>query len=528
MKNKSILGSAIFLSLVGTLTIVSLIIGNAENSIKIDKLQGDEKILDEIKIAFIPLDRAYPDKNIDLNEINKNAILLNSDGYEKIKFDVDNKYRYSLNNKGEKYKVIAETYKEDIIINEGDAKTSEKPDINESKYIDDGKVRIIIDDNHILAKQSRYNIELKKDTELYNKIHNYSENNTKVISYDVVGNKLLILLNVDNLNKISSLNDKIDSLKNYLDNIEIDKNTEQKKDKLSDKDKNKIKEIKDKIKATEKNIPNYVRNIYLIEYDIENKTYKEKSNIEVNYNVKQRNHIYELFGFDKYFVFVKSEDKKELLTINTNDGKFTRELIKNDDSKYDEIFKQVNFNMIPLEEKYNSQKGELLVASSNNDNCIHINKYILENGKLKNISNDNTKLISDTLFCKIDSENKNEKALEGSLKINSYNNYSNDYYYFESDKENDIEKKYSIYFNNFLDDSLTYIKDKYLIVFDNIDTNINKNNNKFSRGEYEATYLSCGTISIYDIESKKIVYKGKFNGGPQYTKDSYFILDKID
>ncbi len=486
MKKSLKRGIAIF---IGILFIFSISIYNFtakyKQEIKLKTIYGEAKEIDNINIGYLNFSKYTHDDDYPIeNQFKKNPPVVKLFRSGK-KMDTpktifrNNKPVFEIN--GEIYTGKETDSGENIYINgQGD----------ESEHIDgaDPKdVYISIKEEKILEENNNYFIRIDRDSDLYKEIRDYNKNNTSLLSFDRVDDKLYFLLKVENTNEI-------DTVKN---NIQI-----------------KYRKEKDNKKIDFK-VPDLKVKVHLIEYNLNSKKYMEKSSFEfsekinIDFKTADPEEYYQEFKTvlpflykDKYIIFTKINNKKIAKIINIKDGNIVSKEVEDKDN-LDIIFNNIDTLLHPLYMSYDEQKDAVFVVAKDENMKKLFNMYIKEK---------NGEIYMDKKYIDIRTGNEmyNIKK-DGTLVDDNKDDY------------NETE---------FDEESIKYFMRTYT------DFDVSRHSNKlvilkkddFTIGEYrENQYMNSivrNDLIIYDLNKENILYIGRFELNPHLNK--FVILEKLN
>ncbi|SFE44232.1 hypothetical protein [Peptostreptococcus sp. D1] len=490
MKNKVYVGYAIIVSLVAVFIFVSVKISSASNELVVDTIKGDEKILDDVKLIYVNVDdalkltdgmnrryslTAHENREKKISSIN--SLQLSSSepknfkleyGKDFVKLNDGIKYQIKLDDSLEKLSYGSTNIDKIITSNSNfliEKNTKEK------------KVIISLFSNGYYDGTYLKKIALDSDSKLYKAIK--SDNHTaEIFDYSVDGNKLSLIVSVHDFEYSN----------------EYDKETLAKKE--------------------------YSRNIFFIEYDLEKKSFSEKELLNYSRKYNEKDDILAVTASEKTFIFSKSNNIKQVFTIDNKTSKITTEEIGKIDRKKEEnylkVFDTIQLRNGFLEKRYDDKEKILTLAAINNDNFLNLLEASLKDGEFRVLSNKNTGIVFNDFSYEL--SDNDSKVREMNKKYYNSKNYMIDDYDF----------KYSI--QSYIDKKMVMTSDDYLVCISNnrmyaVKEESVEKNHKNQHG----SYVYFDIISIYDKKKEKIVYQARILDGVNenlgvYKK--YYLLKK--
>lgn len=485
MKKSLKRGIAIF---IGILFIFSICIYNFrtihKQEIKLQTIYGEPKEIDTINIGDSNLSKyIYNDENSIENQIKNDPPIVKLFRSSE-KTDIPktifkgNKLFFEIN--GEMYTGKETGNREYVYINgQGD----------ESEHIngaDPKDVYISIREGKILEKSNNYFIRIDRDSNLYKEIRNHKKNNTSLLSFDRVGDKLYILLKIENINEINTV-------KNNIQN------------KYQKEKNNKRMDLK---------VPDLEVKVHLIEYNLNNKKYIEKSSFKfsektnMDFKTASPEEYYQdlktILSFlykDKYMIFTKINNKKIAKIINIKDGNTISKEIDAKD-KLDIIFNIIDSLSPPLYMDYDEQKDAVLVVVKDENMKKLLYMYIKEkNGRIE----------VDNKYIDIWTGNEMYNIKKDGTFINNKSNFNG----VEID-----DKSMKYFMTKYTDFDITRYKNKLIILKkDDLTIGERKENDNINN-------ISRNDLIIYDLNKEKITYIGRSE--LDFHLNQIVILEKLN
>lgn len=492
MKNKVYLGYAIIVSLIATFIFVSAKISSVSNEIVVDTIKGDEKILDEVKLIHVNVDDALElskDRNGKYNPTvyemrgkkiySINSFQISSSKPKGFKLEYGKDF-IKLNDK-EKYEIKLDDSLEKLSYGSTNA---DKIITSNSKFLiekntKEKKVTISLFSNGYYDGIDLKKIDLDSNSKLYKSI-NPKRYTSEVLDYSVDGNKLSLVVSVNDFEYSN----------------EYDKETLAKKE--------------------------YSRNVFFIEYDLEKKSFSEKELLNYRRKYNEKDDIFAVTAPEKTFIFSKSNSIKQVFTVDNKTAKITTEEIGKIDKKKEEnylkFFDTIQIRNGFLEKKYDDKEKKLTLAVINNDNFLNLLEVSLKDGEFRVLSNKNTGIVFNDFSYKI--SDSNLKVKEMNKKYYNGNEYMIDDYGF----------KYSI--QNYMDKKMVMTIDDYLVCISNNRMHAIKDESVGQNPQNQHnSYVYFDIISIYDKKKGKIVYQGRILDGSNEDLGifrKYYLLKNKD